>query len=409
MTSAKEKFLKYVKVDTISDMASTATPTTQKQFDLAKVLVEELKALGLQDISLDDNCYVMATLPANTDQKAPVIGFIAHLDTSPEMNGANVSPRIIEKYDGNDILLNKELNLHMPPEEFPELKKYIGQELIVTDGTSLLGADDKAGIAIIMTALETWVKNPSIKHGTIKVAFNPDEEVGKGADYFDVKKFGADFAYTVDGGELGELEYESFNAAQVVVTCHGKSVHPGSAKNKMINSIHVAQEFDAMLPAHERPEYTEGYEGFYHLLLTSGATELTTMTYIVRDHSRTFFENRKAFMKTIAEVLNKRYGAGTVELSMVDQYYNMREKLESEIYIVELARTALEELKIKPIIKPIRGGTDGSRLSFMGLPCPNLFTGGLFAHGRYECLPTQSMEKGVDVLLKIVELSLKKA
>lgn len=405
MTSAKEKFLRYVKVDTRSEMTSETTPTTQKQFDLARMLEKELRDLGLQDISLDEKCYLMASLPANTDRKLPVIGFIAHVDTSPEMSDTNVSPRIIPEYDGGDILLNKEMNLHMAPDDFPELAKYTGQELIVTDGTTLLGADDKAGIAIIMTMLERLSGDPTIKHGTIKVAFTPDEEVGRGADHFDVKKFGADFAYTVDGGEIGELEYESFNAAYAIVTIQGKSVHPGSAKNKMINSIHVGQEFDAMLPANERPEYTEGYEGFYHLMIQQGETEKTTLHYIVRDHDRAIFEKRKSFMQKCADFLNKRYGEGTVEVKLDDQYYNMREQLEPVFHIVELAKTAIEEVGIKPIIQPIRGGTDGSRLSYMGLPCPNIFTGGLFAHGRYECLPTRSLEKCVDVVLKIIELS----
>jgi tripeptide aminopeptidase len=408
MPTVKERFLKYVKIDTRSDMESETTPTTQKQFDLAKILVAELKELGLQDISLDDKCYIMATLPANTDKKLPVIGLVAHMDTSPEMSGADVSPRIIEKYDGKDILLNKENNLVMSVETFPELKKYAGQEMIVTDGNTLLGADDKAGIAVIMTALEKLIATPAIKHGTVKIGFTPDEEVGKGADHFDVKKFGADFAYTVDGGELGEMEYETFNAAQAIVTIHGKSVHPGSAKDKMINSIHVAKELDAMLPASERPEYTTGYDGFYHLLQMNGETEKTIMHYIVRDHKREIFEKRKAHLLRCAELLNQRYGAGTVEVKLTDQYYNMREKIEPVYHIVELAKSALEELGIEPIIMPVRGGTDGSRFSFMGLPCPNLFTGGLYPHGRFECLPTRSLEKAVDVVIKILELSVKK-
>ncbi len=408
MTSVKERFLKYIKIDTQSDSESTTTPTTKKQFDLANILVDELKELGLQDVNLDENCYVMATLPANTEKLLPVIGFIAHMDTSPEMSGTNVNPRIIENFDGKDILLNKEMDLHLSPNVFSEIKKYTGQELIVTDGNTLLGADDKAGIAIIMAALETLHKNPGLKHGTIKIGFTPDEEVGKGADFFDVKKFGADFAYTVDGGEIGELEYESFNAAQALITLTGKNVHPGSAKDKMINSIHVAMELNAMLPANERPEYTSGYDGFFHLMQMSGSIEKTTLHYIIRDHKREIFEKRKALMKSAGELLNQRYGAGTVEIQMVDQYYNMREQIEPVFHIVELAKSALEALDIKPIIMPIRGGTDGSRLSYMGLPCPNLFTGGLFAHGRYECLPTRSLEKGVEVVLKILELSLEK-
>jgi tripeptide aminopeptidase len=408
MTSVKERFLKYVKIDTKSDLESEATPSTTVQFDLAKVLVDELKALGLQDVSLDEYCYVMATLPATTDKKLPVIGFIAHMDTSPEMSGTNVSPRIIENYDGKDVLLNKELDLHLDPKVYPELVKYAGQELIVTDGNTLLGADDKAGIAIIMTALEQLIANPALKHGTIKIGFTPDEEVGRGADHFDVKKFGADFAYTVDGGELGEMEYETFNAAEARVTVHGTNVHPGSAKDKMVNSIHIAHQFDAMLPPQERPEYTSGYEGFYHLMYIQGETEKTQMMYIVRDHNRAIFEKRKAVMQAAADLINKRYGAGTLELKLKDQYYNMREKLEEVFHVVDLAREAIEVLGITPIIMPVRGGTDGSRLSFMGLPCPNLFTGGLYPHGRFECLPTRSMERAVDVVLKIVELSEKK-
>ncbi len=408
MTSVKERFLKYIKIDTKSDLASETTPSTKIQFDLAKVLVDELKALGLQDVSLDENCYIMATLPANSDKKLPVIGFIAHMDTSPEMSGTNVSPRIIENYDGKDVLLNKELNLHLDPKVYPELVKYAGQELIVTDGNTLLGADDKAGVAVIMTAIEQLIANPALKHGTIKIGFTPDEEVGRGADHFDVKKFGADFAYTVDGGELGEMEYETFNAAEARVTVHGTNVHPGSAKDKMVNAIHIAHQFDAMLPPQERPEYTSGYEGFYHLMYIQGQTEKTEMMYIVRDHNRDLFEKRKTVMQAAADLINKRYGAGTLDLKLKDQYYNMREKLEEVFHVVELAREAIEALCIKPIIMPVRGGTDGSRLSFMGLPCPNLFTGGLYPHGRFECLPTRSMERAVDVVVKIVELSEKK-
>lgn len=408
MTSVKERFLRYVKIDTQSDMNSQAVPTTKKQFDLAKVLVEELKELGLQDASLDENCYVMATLPANTDKKLPVIGFIAHMDTSPEVSGANVNPQIIEKYDGKDLLLNKELDMHVTLEEFPELKKYIGEEMIFSDGTTLLGADDKAGIAMIMAALEKLINDPSIKHGTIKVGFTPDEEVGEGATHFDVKKFGADFAYTIDGGEIGELEYETFNAAEARITIHGKSVHPGSAKNKMVNAIHVATEFDAILPVQERPEYTAVYEGFYHLLSFEGDIETCKMIYIIRDHSREIFEKRKALMKKAADLINDRYGAGTLEMEMKDQYYNMREKIEPVFHIIELAQAAFAELGIKPITIPVRGGTDGSRLSYMGLPCPNLFTGGMFAHGRYECIPTSALEKGAEMIAKIAEVAAKR-
>jgi peptidase T len=405
MVSAKDRFLKYVTIDTQSAYDLEVIPSTSKQFDLAKLLVQELNELGLKNVSLDDHGYVMATLPANIEKKLPVIGFIAHMDTSPDASGAHVSPRIIAKYDGKEILLNQALNLRMNLQEFPELEKYIGQELIVTDGNTLLGADDKAGIAAIMAAVETLVSHPEIKHGTIQIGFTPDEEVGHGADLFDVKKFGADFAYTVDGGEIGELEYETFNAAAATITLHGRSVHPGSAKNKMVNAIHLAQEYDALLPAQERPEYTAGYEGFYHLMRISGDIEKTEMAYIIRDHSRQIFERRKAMMQTAADFLNQRYGKDTVKVVVKDQYYNMREKLEPVFEIVELAKHALEALDIEPIILPVRGGTDGSRLSYMGLPCPNLFTGGMFAHGRFECVPTRSLEKASEVVLKIIELS----
>jgi len=408
MASAKDRFLHYISIDTQSAYDQENIPSTKKQFDLANLLVKELNELGLQGVSVDENCYVMATLPANTPKKLPVIGFVAHMDTSPDASGTHVKPRIIEKYDGKEIVLNQSLGLHMNLHDFPELEKYIGQELIVTDGNTLLGADDKAGVAAIMSALEVLTSHPELKHGTLKIGFTPDEEVGRGADLFDVKKFGADFAYTVDGGEIGEMEYETFNAAQAVVLVHGKNVHPGSAKNKMINSIHVAQEFDAMLPASERPEYTTGYEGFYHLMQTSGDIETTKLVYIVRDHNRQLFESRKARLQAAAAYLNGVYGSGTVEVNLKDQYYNMREKLEPVFHIVELAKEALIAVGIEPIISPVRGGTDGSRLSFMGLPCPNLFAGGLYFHGRYECLPTRSLEKAVEVILKIVELSTEK-
>lgn len=405
MTSVKERFLKYVAVDTQSAYDQETLPSTKKQFDLAKLLVKELEGFGLQEVSLDKQCYVMATLPANTQKKLPIIGFISHMDTSPDANGTSVKPRIIQSFDGNEILLNKDLDLRMNTADFPELKKYIEQELIVTDGNTLLGADDKAGIAAIMTALETLVSHPELKHGTIKVGFTPDEEVGRGADGFDVKKFAADFAYTVDGGELGELEYETFNAAAVTITINGKGVHPGSAKDKMVNSIHVAQEFDAMFPVYERPEYTSGYEGFYHLMRFNGDIEKTTLSYIIRDHSRVLFEKRKALMHAATAYLNERYGKDTVTIIVKDQYYNMREKLEPVFEIVELAKAAIEALGIRPIIQPVRGGTDGSRLSYMGLPCPNLFTGGMFFHGRYECIPTNSLEQAKNTILKIIELS----
>lgn len=402
MTTVKDRFIKYVKVHTTSSTASDKTPSTQGQFDLARMLVNEMTAMGLTEVSLDDNCYIMATLPANTQKKIPVIGFIAHLDTSEDMSGEGVNPRIIENYDGGEIKLNPDLA--MSPEMFPELAKYQGQELITTDGTTLLGADDKAGVAAIMTAMEYLIEHPEIEHGKIRVAFTPDEEVGRGANHFDVAKFGAEFAYTVDGGEIGELEYETFNAAQGVVTVKGRNVHPGSAKNKMLNSTLVAMEFNGMLPANERPEHTEGREGFVHLMGIEGTVELTKMRYIIRDHDRKIFEHRKAVFHGAGDLLNLRYGEGTVEVTTTDLYYNMREKIEPVYHIVELASDAMKSLGIEPIIVPVRGGTDGSRLSFMGLPCPNLFTGGLYYHGRYECIPTRSLEMAAEVVIKIITI-----
>ncbi len=403
MTSAKERLLRYVKIDTQSARDTDQVPSTTKQFDLAKLLVKELTELGLKDISLDEHCYVMATLPANNSGKVPVVGFIAHMDTSPDMSGTNVNPQIIEKYDGGDIVLNAEKNVHLSPDIFPELKKYVGQELITTDGTTLLGADDKAGVASIMAAMEHLVTHPEIKHGTVKVGFTPDEEVGHGADFFDVKKFGAEFAYTMDGGELGEVEYETFNAAEAQIEVFGKNVHPGTAKDKMINSLLVAMEFNAMLPVNERPEFTAGYEGFFHPFIIEGDVEHTRVVYIVRDHSRAKFENRKSIMLKAADYLNARYGAGTVKVALKDQYYNMREKIEPFPYIMDYAREAIIEAGIKPITMPVRGGTDGSRLSYMGLPCPNLFTGGFNYHGKYECIPPAALEKSVEVIVRIVQ------
>jgi tripeptide aminopeptidase len=408
MANVKERLLKYVKVNTRSVLDVDKIPSTPEQFTLAHLLVKEMKTIGLEDVSLDENCYIMGTLPANTTKKIPVIGFIAHLDTSPDMNGEGVNPQIIQKYNGGEIVLNKESGLTMTLEMFPELAKYKGQELITTDGTTLLGADDKAGVAVIMTAMETFIKHPEIEHGKIRVAFTPDEEVGRGADLFDVNKFGAEFAYTLDGGEIGELEYETFNAAQGVVTVKGRNVHPGSAKNKMLNSTLIAMEFNAMLPANERPEFTEGREGFIHLMGIDGTVELTKMLYIIRDHDRAIFEHRKEVFLGAADFLNKRYGEGTVEATAKDMYYNMREKIEPVYHIVELASDAMKSLGIDPIIVPVRGGTDGARLSYMGLPCPNLFTGGLYYHGRYECIPTKSLEMATEVVIKIITLLAKK-
>ncbi|MDK2917323.1 MAG: tripeptide aminopeptidase [Candidatus Petromonas sp.] len=405
MEKVVQRFLKYVKIDTKSDPESDTCPSTEKQFNLAKVLAEELKELKLKDVSMDENGYVMATLPANTDKEIPVIGFVAHMDTSPDISGADVNPQIVKNYDGGDIVLNKEKNIVLSPRDFPELKKYVGQDLITTDGTTLLGADDKAGIAEIMDALEYLVENPDIKHGTIKVAFTPDEEIGRGADNFNIEKFGADFAYTVDGGEIGELEYENFNAAYAKVKINGRNVHPGSAKNKMVNSILVAMEFNSMLPVNERPAHTEGYEGFYHLNNIEGDVEQTTLHYIIRDHDKKKFEEKKQRVERIVKYLNDNIGKGTVELQMEDQYYNMKEKIEPVIHIVETAERAMEEVGVKPIRKPVRGGTDGARLSYMGLPCPNIFTGGHNFHGKFEYIPIDSMKKASEVIVKIIELS----
>ena len=405
MENLLNRFLRYVQIDTQSDPESKTSPSTVKQFDLAKLLVEELRELGLSDVKLDEHCYVYATLPGNVDRQVPVIGFIAHLDTTPDFTGHNVKPLVHENYDGGDLVLNKDLNIILSPKEFPELTNYKGQTLITSDGTTLLGEDDKAGIAEIMAALEYLINNPQIKHGKIRVAFTPDEEIGRGTEHFDVQGFGADFAYTVDGGPIGELEFENFNAAEAKVFVHGKNVHPGTAKNKMINSIRVAMEFDSLLPQHERPEHTEGYEGFYHLMSFKGDVEQSQLHYIIRDHDRQKFEARKQLFKHIAEFLNKKYNRELVELSLRDQYYNMREKIEPVMYIVDLAKRAMQEVGVEPKIKPIRGGTDGAMLSFKGLPTPNIFTGGHNFHGRYEYIPLQSMQKAVEVIVKIAEMA----
>lgn len=404
MKKVVDRFLNYVAIDTKSEYDSPDFPSSKKQFELANLLVKELNELGLKDVSVDENCYVMATLPSNTEENVPAIGFIAHMDTSPDMSGENVKPKIVENYDGRDIILNKENNIVLSPKDFPELKNYIGQTLITTDGTTLLGADDKAGIAEIMTAVEYLVNNPQIKHGDIKIAFTPDEEVGRGADYFNVEKFNADFAYTVDGGGLGELEYENFNAAGVKLVIKGRNVHPGSSKNKMINSIEIAMELNSMLPENQKPKYTEGYEGFFLLSSLSGEVEETKASYIIRDHFKDKFEEKKALMQKVVDFLNHKYGEGTVHVEIKDQYYNMKEKIEPVMHIVDTAKRAMEDLGITPLITPVRGGTDGARLSYMGLPCPNLFTGGHNYHGRYEFICTESMEKAVEVILKIVEL-----
>jgi tripeptide aminopeptidase len=404
MTSVKDRFIKYVRIESKANRDEQGCPSSPGQFVFARQLADELKKIGLTEVSLDENCYLMATLPANIEKKTPVVGLIAHMDTSPDMSGEGVNPQILPKFDGGEILLNKALNIKISPEIFPELKKYVGQELITTDGTTLLGADDKAGVASIVTAMEYLIAHPEIKHGKIRIGFTPDEEIGRGADLFDVVKFGADFAYTVDGGEIGELEYETFNAAQAVVTVHGKNVHPGVAKNKMLNSILVGMEFNEMLPVNERPEFTSGVEGFSHIYNMHATVEETKIVYIIRDHNRKLFQDRKALFDTIAQFLNHKYGDGTIVIEMKDQYYNMREKIEPVFHIVELAAEAMKSLGITPLMVPVRGGTDGSRLSFMGLPCPNIFTGGLYGHGRYECIPTRSLERSVEVVVKICEL-----
>lgn len=403
MSKVAEKFLKYVKFDTESDDNSSSVPSTSNQLAFADELVKELQELGLTNIS-NERGYVFATLPSNTQKSVPVIGFMAHMDTCPDMSGKNVNPKLVENYDGNDIVLNSKKNIIMTTKDFPELKKYIGQTLITTDGTTLLGADDKAGIAEIMSAAEYLINHPQIKHGTIRVAFTPDEEIGRGPWHFDVKKFNADFAYTLDGGPVGELEYENFNAAGAKIEILGRNVHPGSAKNKMINSLLIANEFISMLPKDEIPSLTEKYEGFYHLISINGDVENTKIQYIIRDFDKANFEKRKQLIQDIVESLNDKYGEGTVHIELKDQYYNMKEKIEPVMHIVDTASEAMKAVHVVPITAPIRGGTDGAQLSFKGLPTPNLFTGGENFHGKYEYIPVFAMEKAVDVVLKIIEL-----
>ena len=381
------------------------TPSTPGQMVFAKYLKEELEALGLQEITLDDNGYLFATLPANTDKEVPVVGFIAHMDTSPDMSGANVSPRIVKDYDGKDIVLCEEENIVLSPVQFPELLDHKGEDLIVTDGKTLLGADDKAGIAEIVSAIVYLQQHPEIKHGKIRIGFNPDEEIGLGAHKFDVEKFGCDWAYTMDGGEVGELEFENFNAASAKLTFKGRNVHPGYAKNKMVNSLRVANRFMSLLPESETPEHTEGYEGFYHLIGVNGEVEQTNVSYIIRDHDRARFEERKATMQRLADFLNAEYGEGTVVLELHDQYYNMREQIEPVMHVIDIAFAAMKEAGVEPHVRAIRGGTDGAQLSFKGLPCPNIFAGGLNFHGRYEFVPIPSMEKAMQVVVKIAELT----
>ncbi len=403
-----KRFVSYVTVDTESDPNSDTTPSTKKQWDLANALVQELQNIGMQDVSIDQNAYIMATLPSNVDHDVPTIGFISHFDTSPDFTGANVNPQIVERYDGKDIVLNEAENIVLSPDYFEDLLLYKGQTLITTDGTTLLGADDKAGICEIISAMEYLIKNPQIKHGTIKVGFTPDEEIGRGAHKFDVEKFGADWAYTMDGSQIGELEYENFNAAGAVVKIKGKIVHPGYAKGKMVNSMYIATEFINSLPRLETPEHTEGYQGFFHLYSVKGEVEETVLEYIIRDHDKEHFEARKEVMQNLTDELNQQYEREVVTIEIKDQYFNMKEKVEPVMHIVDIAEEAMKQLDIKPLIKAIRGGTDGSQLSYMGLPCPNIFAGGHNFHGRYEYVPVESMIKATEVICKIAELTAEK-
>ncbi|MBN2867231.1 MAG: peptidase T [Flavobacteriaceae bacterium] len=403
-----KRFVSYVTVDTESDPNSDTTPSTEKQWNLANALVQELQNIGMQDVSIDQNAYIMATLPSNVDHEVPTIGFISHFDTSPDFTGANVNPQIVENYDGKDIVLNEAENIVLSPDYFEDLLLYKGQTLITTDGTTLLGADDKAGICEIISAMEYLIKNPQIKHGTIKVGFTPDEEIGRGAHKFDVEKFGADWAYTMDGSQIGELEYENFNAAGAVVKVKGKIVHPGYAKGKMVNSMYIATEFINSLPRLETPEHTEGYQGFFHLYSVKGEVEETVLEYIIRDHDKEHFEARKEVMQKLTDELNQQYEREVVTINIKDQYFNMKEKVEPVMHIVDIAEEAMKQLDIKPLIKAIRGGTDGSQLSYMGLPCPNIFAGGHNFHGRYEYVPVESMIKATEVICKIAELTAEK-
>ncbi len=398
-----DRFLRYVKIDTQSDPTSDRTPSTEKQWNLAYKLAEELKEIGMTEVSIDDHAYIMATLPSNLDKEVPTIGFIAHFDTTPDYSGTNVKPQIIEDYDGGDIILNIEKKIVLSPFNFDDLRQYEGQTLITTDGTTLLGADDKAGIAEIMTAMEYLIEHPEIKHGTIKVGFTPDEEIGRGAHKFDVEKFGADWAYTMDGSQIGELEYENFNAASAKFTIKGVSVHPGYAKNKMVNAVTIASELINILPPEESPQYTEGLEGFFHVHHFKGEIEHAEVEVIVRDHDKDQFERRKELLRHMFKSFNEIYG-NCITLDLQDQYYNMREKIEPVMHIVDIAKEAMQAVGIEPIIKPIRGGTDGSQLSFMGLPCPNIFAGGHNFHGKFEYIPVESMQKAVETIVKICEL-----
>lgn len=402
--SLVERFLKYVSFDTQSSEETGLTPSTPGQMTFAEYLKSELESLGLEEISLDENGYLFATLPANVDKELPVVGFIAHMDTSPDMSGKDVNPRTVTNYDGTDIVLCAEENIVLSPSRFPELLDHKGEDLIVTDGKTLLGADDKAGIAEIVSAVVYLQQHPEIKHGKIRIGFNPDEEIGLGAHKFDVGKFGCDWAYTMDGGEVGELEFENFNAASAKIVFKGRNVHPGYAKNKMLNSLHVANRFISLLPENETPEHTEGYEGFYHLIGMNGEVEQTTVSYIIRDHDRARFEQRKQRMERLTAFINAEYGEGTAALELHDQYYNMREKIEPVMHVIDIAFEAMKAAGVEPHVKAIRGGTDGAQLSFKGLPCPNIFAGGLNFHGRFEFVPIQSMEKAMNVIVKIAEI-----
>ena len=397
------RFVKYVTIDTESDPNNPKFPSTEKQWDLARVLEKELNDIGMEDVELDDNCYLMATLPSNIDYEVPTIGFVAHIDTSPDFTGANVKPQVHENYNGEDIVLNEEQNIVLSPSYFEDLLQYKGQTIITTDGTTLLGADDKAGVTEIVSAMEYLIQHPEIKHGKIRICFTPDEEVGKGAHKFDVEKFGAQWAYTMDGSQIGELEYENFNAAGAAVTINGKIVHPGYAKGKMVNSMTIASEFINSLPANEVPEKTSGYEGFFHLHTMEGKVEQTVLKYIIRDHDMTLFNKRKELMLETAEKINKQLGKDAISVEIKDQYFNMKEKVEPVMYIVDIAEEVMKDMGITPLIKPIRGGTDGSQLSYMGLPCPNIFAGGHNFHGRYEYVPVESIIKATEVIVGIAQ------
>ena len=403
-----DRFLKYVRFDTQSDEQSGVCPSTAKQMVFAEYLKKELEEIGLEEITLDEHGYLFATLPANTDDDVPVIGFIAHMDTSPDYSGKDVNPRIVSAYDGGDIVLSEELGIVTSPKKFPELLSHVGEDLVVTDGTTLLGADDKAGIVEIVSAMVYLKQHPEIKHGKIRVGFNPDEEIGMGAHLFDVKKFGCDWAYTMDGGEVGELEFENFNAASAKISVEGLSVHPGYAKDKMRNAALIAMEYAGLLPADQTPQTTDNYEGFFHLTGMKGVVEKAELSYIIRDHDRTKFEERKKLMVDLAAGLNEKYGENTVVIDIQDQYYNMREKIEPKMEIIDIASEAMKEAGVVCKVKAIRGGTDGAQLSFMGLPCPNIFAGGLNFHGRHEFVPVQSMEKAMMTIVKIAEITAKK-